>query len=78
VQTDPITMRQRGGDTYAKFSGGMMEMKGPTVQVNPDGQILPGGVEYIKLDAIGGQQTLDITVTVDAIAKPRIRVARIK
>lgn len=78
TQTDPITMRQRGGDTHAKFAGGMMEMTGPVVQTTADGQILPGGVEYVAVDAISGQKTLDLTVTADATAKPRVRVLRVR
>jgi hypothetical protein len=80
TQIDPITMRQRGGNTTAKFAGGMIQMTGPSTQTidKVDGQILPGGVEYVRIDATPGQSEIDLTVTVDASALPRVRVARIK
>src|SRR5258708_7184795 len=79
TQQDPITMRQRGGNTFATFAGGMMQMTGPAVQTpaKADGQILPGGVEYVTIDA-AGQPEIDLTVTVDAAALPRVRVGRLK
>ena len=80
TQTDPITARVRGGNTYATFSAGTNHMTGPATQTLDvvDGQILPGGVEYVLMDAVPGQPTLDLTVTVDATALPRVRVARIR
>lgn len=80
TQKDPVTGRVRGGNTYATFSGGTSQMTGPATQASGavDGQILPGGVEYVIVDAIPGQATLDLTVTVDATAMPRVRVGRIR
>lgn len=80
TQVDPITMRQRGGDTAAKFAGGTMQMTGPAMQTldKVDGKILPGGVEYVKLDATAGQPEIDLTGTIDASALPRVRVGRLK
>ena len=80
TQTDPITTRIRGGNPHATFSGGTMQMTGPATQTleKIDGQILAGGVEYVILDAVPGQPTLDVTFTIDATAAPRVRIARVR
>lgn len=68
------------GNTTATFAGGMMKMTGPATQTldKVDGKILPGGVEYIRIDAALGQPELDLAFTVDSTALPRIRIARIQ
>ena len=76
IQMDPLTMRQRGGNTYSSFHG--MALAGMTLQKTADGKILPGGAEYVQLDATAGAATIDLTVTVAASALPRVRVARIR
>ncbi len=76
--TDPIWARQRGCDVHAQFHG--MQMNGPAIQpaASADGQLRAGGVEYVELDATAGQAELDVTLTVDASALPRVRVGRIR
>lgn len=78
IQADPITMRQRGGHTYASFHG--MALAGIALQksATADGLLLPGGVEYIMLDATPGAPELDLTVTATPPALPRVRVARLR
>lgn len=76
IQLDPLTTRQRGGNTYSSFHG--MALAGMTLQKTADGKLLPGGVEYVQLDASAGKPTIDLTVTVNATALPRVRVARIR
>lgn len=79
TQQDPTTSRIRGGNTWATYSGGTGHMMGPAAQAldKVDGKILPGGVEYVLVPA-QGQGELDLTVTVDATALPRVRIGRLK
>jgi len=75
---DPVTGRQRGADLFASFHG--MRMQGPALQdgARADGRLRPGGVEYLVLDAEPGAARLPFTVSVDAGASPRLRVARVR
>ena len=52
---DPVTTRQRGADLFAKFHG--MSAQGPALQVaaRADGNLLPGGVEYLEIEATPGR-----------------------
>ena len=71
-------MRPRGADVFATFHG--MQMHGPATQpaASADGLLLPGGVEYLSLDATTGERELAVTVTVDASVAPRVRIARLR
>ena len=77
VKNDPVTAKPRGGDLFASFHG--MSMSGPKLQTQAkaDGSLRGGGVEYVQLDPPAGAE-LDVTVTVDASALPRVRVVRWK
>lgn len=74
---DPLTGKPRGADLFASFHG--QSMKGPAMQAasEADGKLRGGGVEYLKLTSNGAPE-LDFTVTVDAKAAARVRVARLK
>lgn len=78
VAQDPVTMRPRGADVFATFHG--MQMHGPATQplATADGALLPGGAEYLTLNAAEGATELTASVTVDAAALARVRVARIQ
>ncbi len=75
---DPVTGKQRGADLFASFHG--MQMKGPKTQKldAADGAIRSGGVEYLTFDAQADQAETGVSVTIDAAAAPRVRVARLK
>ncbi|MGZ3452586.1 MAG: hypothetical protein ACXVEF_23455 [Polyangiales bacterium] len=74
---DPVTTKPRGVDLFGMFHG--MPMGGPKLQKAsaPSGTIKPGGVELLTVDATGTGE-LDVTVTVDAGATPRVRIGRIR
>lgn len=74
---DPITTKQRGADLFAEFHG--QKMLGPKLQTTsaPTGTLRVGGVELVALNAKGAGE-LDLTVTTDPAAGPRLRIARIK
>lgn len=78
ASTDPVWARQRGCDVYAQFHG--MQMNGPAIQQADavDGQLRAGGVEYVEIDATAGQPELDLSLTLDASALPRVRIGRIR
>lgn len=78
VAQDPITMRPRGADVFASFHG--MQMNGPATQAfaSADGDLLPGGVEYLTLQATAGARELGVSVSVDESVAPRVRVARLR
>lgn len=75
---DPVTTKTRGTDLYMTFHG-TQKMGGPKVQPAgaPSGTIRVGGVELLTLDAAQAGE-LDLTVTIDAAALPRVRIARVK
>ncbi|MEO8182499.1 MAG: hypothetical protein ABI895_26985 [Deltaproteobacteria bacterium] len=75
---DPITQKQRGADLFARFHGS--QMQGPKLgsAQAPDGQLLPGGVDYLSLDATAGSPDLRLAVQLDPQSAPRIRIARWK
>jgi hypothetical protein len=73
---DPVTTKQRGADVFASFHG--MAMKGPATKPAADGKLRSGGVEYLTLAAQPGQTELDLTITVEAGALPRVRIARLQ
>ncbi|MDB4994639.1 MAG: hypothetical protein JWM74_2071, partial [Myxococcaceae bacterium] len=73
---DPVTGKQRGADVFASFHG--MAMKGPATKPAADGKLRSGGVEYLTLAAEAGAGELDLTITVDEAALPRVRIARLK
>lgn len=70
---DPITMKPRGADLWGTFHG--MNMGGPKMQKSQSGTLRMGGVVLVPVNASGGE--LDVTVTVDAGAVPRVRIGRI-
>lgn len=74
--SDPVTGRQRGADVFAEFHG--QKMQGPKLQSSsaPSGTIRTGGVELLSLDAKSAGE-LHLTVSTDAAAGPRLRIARI-
>jgi hypothetical protein len=74
---DPLTTDQRGANLYASFHG--QKMVGPKVQsaAAADGKLRVGGVELLSLNASAAGE-LDLSLTVDAAALPRVRVARVK
>ncbi len=74
--TDPTWTRQRGANVYAKFS---LTMTGPATQTAAaaDGVLRAGGVEYLTINAVAGKPSVDLTVTVDPAALPRVRVGRL-
>ncbi len=75
--TDPLTTDQRGANLYASFHG--QKMVGPKVQAASaaDGKLRVGGVELLSLPATAAGE-LDLSLTVDATALPRVRIARVK
>jgi len=75
--SDPVTDKQRGADVFALFHG--QKMLGPKLQSwsAPTGTLRTGGVELLALDATTAGE-LDLTVTTDVTAGPRLRIARIK
>lgn len=75
---DPVTGNQRGTDVFAQFHG--MRMNGPQVgeAAAPDGQLRPGGVEYLSLAAAPAGGDVAFALQVDPKALPRLRVARWK
>ena len=76
TQKDPVTNTQRGADVFASFHG--MQMKGPATTKATSGKLRSGGVTYVDLPAPDGQTELDLTVTLDPKALPRVRIGRIK
>ena len=78
VARDPVTMDPRGADVFASFHG--MQMHGPATRpvASADGMLLPGGVEFLSLDATAGQSELAFAVTVDPSVAPRVRIGRIR
>lgn len=78
VSKDPVTGKQRGTNLFAKFHG--QAMTGPHIgsAAAPDGKLLPGGVDYLSLDAAPGRGETPFTLHVDASGAPRVRVARWK
>ncbi len=75
---DPVSMNQRGCSVFASFHG--MMMNGPAVQPADaaDGTLTTGGVEYIAVDAVAGQATRDIAVTVPTTGGVRVRIGRVR
>jgi hypothetical protein len=75
--TDPVTGKQRGADLWGTFHG--QPMGGPKLQAatKPTGTVRLGGVELLTLDASATGE-VDLTVTVDATALPRVRIARVQ
>jgi hypothetical protein len=75
---DPVTAKQRGTSLFAQFHG--QGMAGPHVApaAEADGQLLPGGVEYLTLDAAPGRTETAFTLHIDPNVAPRVRVARWK
>ncbi|NUQ74636.1 MAG: hypothetical protein HUU21_13865 [Polyangiaceae bacterium] len=75
---DPVTGRQRGADLFASFHG--MRMEGVRMQParDADGDLSPGGVDHLVIEADGRPGPITFTVAVDAAALPRVRVARIE
>ncbi len=76
TQTDPITGKQRGADLFAAFHG--QKLQGPALQATADGKLRAGGVEYVTIDATADRSELGITITADAGAAMRVRIARIR
>lgn len=78
VAQDPITMRPRGADMFASFHG--MQMRGPATRpiATADGDLLPGGVEYLTLNATAAAREVGVSVSVDESVMPRVRVARLR
>lgn len=79
VVDDPVTGRPRGADVFATFHG-TQQMLGPKVQkvAEADGILRGGGIELLEVDAQPGQTELAVTVSGDAMAKARVRIARIQ
>lgn len=75
---DPVTAKQRGTNVFAQFHG--QGMTGPRVgaAASPDAELLPGGVEYLSLDAESGHDETAFSLRVTPAAAPRVRVARWK
>ncbi|HTV17609.1 MAG TPA: hypothetical protein VMG12_03035, partial [Polyangiaceae bacterium] len=75
---DPVTSKQRGTNVFAQFHG--QGMAGPHVAAaaSPDGELLPGGVEYLSLDAAANQSETVFRLRVTPAVAPRVRVARWK
>jgi hypothetical protein len=75
---DPVTAKQRGTSLFAQFHG--QGMAGPRVgsAASPDGELLPGGVEYLSLDAAANQSETVFRLRVSPAVAPRVRVARWK
>lgn len=75
---DPITAKQRGTSLFAQFHG--QGMAGPRVlpATSPDGQLLPGGVEYLSVEAVANEGEAAFTIQADPAVAPRVRVVRWK
>jgi hypothetical protein len=75
---DPITTKQRGTNLFARFHG--QGMTGPRIgaAASPDAELLPGGVEYLSLDAAANRAETPFTLRVPPAVAPRVRVARWK
>jgi len=75
---DPVTAKQRGTSVFAQFHG--QGMSGPRVgaAASPDGELLPGGVEYLALDAAAAPGETVFRLRVSPAVAPRVRVARWK
>jgi hypothetical protein len=75
---DPVTTKQRGTSLFAQFHG--QGMAGPhiTAAAEADAELLPGGVEYLSLDAAPGRGEVTFSLHVDPGVAPRVRVARWK
>ncbi|MEI8255174.1 MAG: hypothetical protein WCJ30_05820, partial [Deltaproteobacteria bacterium] len=75
---DPVSMDQRGCSVFASFHG--MMMGGPATQPvdSADGSLTTGGVEYIQVDAVAGQATRDVAVTVPTTGGVRVRIGRVR
>jgi hypothetical protein len=78
TRQDPVTTKQRGTSLFAQFHG--QGMAGPHVApaAEADAELLPGGVEYLSLDAVPGRAELSFGLRVDPQVLPRVRVARWK
>ncbi len=78
TQADPVTGKQRGADLFASFHG--QQLSGPAMQAlaSADGKLRAGGVEYVSFDANNERAELGVTVTADAQALPRVRIARVQ
>lgn len=76
IETDPVTQRQRGADPFGEFHG--MKMGGPALTKEKSGKLYAGGVTYVTVASPAGSSTLDLGVTVDAKAQPRVRVGRVR
>ncbi|MEZ4224756.1 MAG: hypothetical protein R3B13_27640 [Polyangiaceae bacterium] len=78
TQLDPLTARQRGANLFAEFHG--QQMNGPHVQAlaDADGSLRAGGAEFVQVDASPGQGELDVSITADVAASPRVRVLRVQ
>lgn len=75
---DPITQKQRGANLFARFHGSRMQGPKRGSATAPDGQLLPGGVDYLALDATAGSAELSLSVQLDPQSAPRVRIARWK
>jgi hypothetical protein len=75
---DPLTQKQRGADLFARFHGSQMNGPKLTDAHAPSGQLQPGGVEYLSLDAVPGATEIAFQVQTDPHAAARLRVARWK
>ncbi len=73
LTTDPITDKPRGADVFQEFHG--QRMMGPAMS-KPKGTLRAGGVAYVEVTASGPQ--LDLSITVDDKAAPRVRVGRLR
>lgn len=75
--TDPYWKRQRGADVYAEFT---FKMTGPFSQeaAKADGKLLPGGVEYLKLDATAAGAGISVAVSTEPSSLARWRIGRIR
>jgi hypothetical protein len=78
TRVDPITQKQRGADLFARFHGS--QMQGPKLgdARAADEALLPGGVEYLTLDASIGKPELPVSIRVDPASAPRVRLARLQ
>lgn len=75
VENDPVTGKPRGADVFASFHGS--QMTGPATTRTTSGKLLAGGVTYAIVAVPAGQTELDIGVTIDPAALPRVRIGRI-
>lgn len=74
---DPITTKQRGADLFAQFHAS--KMTGPKLQpaTSPTGTMRAGGVELLSV-AASAPGELHLSVSADAKAAARVRVARVR